>query len=217
VKRQYSFSDAMLLQLTDSVISNGTRDTVQLDPEGVTLTRLAALKTLNNNFLNMEDDVEWKGLVSIKTEEKNAALEVCETASNKVRRMAENTFGEGRGKYNRFDFDGINRLQDVLRIRAYHRIHRRATANAIALAAEGLTPAFLTAFKDACLAADDAYDVTIDTIENRDEAKEERIALGNLLYAEVLKICNTGKSYWIDKSESRYNDYVISASGINAG
>jgi hypothetical protein len=211
--RSFNFSDGSLIQLADKVILNGTRDDVELIPEGVTAQRLTDLGALNDTFRNMEDDVEWAGLVSEKAEIKDAALEVCETQTRNIRRMAANIFGEGSTKYKRFGFDGINALKDVERIKAYYRIVRRANQRLADLAPEGLTAGLITTYTAACAAADVAYDVLVDTIEDRDEATENRIELANEIYAEVVKICNTGKTYWFDRSEAKYNDYVITPSG----
>lgn len=213
VIRDYNFTDAVLTQLTDRTISNGTRDTAELDPQGVTAARLTALGLLNTDFLNMEDDEEWEGLVSEKVVLKNAAFEVCETGTRNIRRMAENIFGADSATYKRFGFDGINSLKDVERIKAYFRIFRRATDKQAQLAPEGLTAPVLAAFGTACSDANAAFDVVEDTVEERDIATEARITLGNTIYKEVVKICNTGKDYWFDKSESKYNDYVITESG----
>jgi len=138
---------------------------------------------------------------------------VCETQTRNIRRMAANIFGEGSRKYKGFGFDGINALKDVERIKAYYRIVRRADARLADLAPEGLTAGLITTYTAACAAADLAYDVLVDTIQDRDEATEDRIELANAIYAEVVKICNTGKTYWFDKSEAKYNDYVITPSG----
>jgi hypothetical protein len=215
--RIFNFSDAALMQLADAVISTGRRDATELGPEGVTSTRLDDLETLNASFRDMEDDIEWAGLVSEKTAEKDAALAECETGVRNIRRMAANIFGERSTKYKRFGFDSINALKDVERIKAYFRVHRRAVDNALALAPEGLTATVLTAFRDACVAADEAYDVLKDTIDDRDLATAERVVLGNAIYTEVVKICNTGKTYWFDRSEAKYNDYVITPGGGTEG
>lgn len=213
-KSEFNFSQAVLIQLTDSTISKATRDTAELTPQGVTPARLTALGTLNSDYLDMEDDEEWAGLLSEKVEEKNAALDVCETITRNIRRMAENIFGTQSPTYKRFGFDGINSLEEVQRIKAYYRILRRATAKAAELAPEGLTPAVLANFATACDDANAKYDAVQDTIDDRDLATEERIKAGNVIYREVVKICNTGKDYWFDKSESKYNDYVIHESGV---
>jgi len=64
--RDFKFSDGALIQLADKVILNGTRDSTELIPEGVTAARLTALGTQNDTFRNMEDDIEWTGLVGNK-------------------------------------------------------------------------------------------------------------------------------------------------------
>ncbi len=211
--REYNFTDGVLSQLVDRTINNGTRDTAELDPQGVTAARLTALGDLNVLFLDMPDDEEMEGLVSEKTEDKDEAFEACETTTRNIRRMAENIFGVKSATYKRFGFDGINDLKEVNRIKAWYRIHRRATAKAAELLSEGLTVTVLSDFATACATANTAFDDVEDAVEERDNATEDRIKAGNVIYAEVVKICNTGKDYWFDKSESKYNDYVISPTG----
>ncbi len=214
--RAYNFADASLMQLADEVVSNGTRDSAELTPQGVTAARLGDLAALNDTFRDMEDDEEWAGLVSEKAEDKDAALAVCEAGTRNIRRMVSNVFGEQSAKYRRFGFTGINDLKDADRIKAYFRVWRRASDLTTELAPEGLTATVLADFRTACETADDAYDALVDTINDRDIATEERIELGNEIYAEVVKICNTGKTYWFDKEEAKYNDYVITPSGTTA-
>jgi len=212
LKRKYRFTDGVLIQLVDSVILSATEDILVLDPLGVTTTRLAALEAANNAFRNTDDDVEWLGLVSEKRELKEAALALCETRSNNIRRMVQNVYGNRSAMYKRFGFVRINTRKELERIKAYYRVWRMATEHAADLAAEGLTAAVLADLLSACQNCDAAYDAMEDTTIDRDIAAEARTAFGNSIFAEVTKICNTGKSYWKDKSESRSNRYVIAQS-----
>ncbi len=214
--RKYRFSDGVLLHLARQVVRAGTRDNAELDALGVTTARLNALQTMATTFVNTEDDVEWKGLVSIKRELKDAALEECKISMANIRRMAANAFGEKSSTYRRFGFNKINRLSDVLRIKAYFRIWRRASENAAAMASEGMTAQVLADYLTACETYDLAYDVMEDTAIERDIAAENRVQLGNSIYAEVAKISNTGKTYWFTRSEAKYNDYLITPSGTSA-
>jgi hypothetical protein len=207
--RSYGMSDGALVELTDETILFGTRDTTELTPQGVTSARLDALGDNRDDFNAMEDDEEWSGLVSEKTEEKNAAAALCQTKVHNIRRMAANVFGEGTAKFRRFRFEGINDLLEDKRPKAYRRVLRRATDALALLTAEGLTTTLLTEFEDAIQDYDDKLEAVEDTVADRDNATEARIILGNLIYDEVVKICNTGKDYWFDKSEAKYNDYII--------
>jgi len=209
VVRDYTFSDGFLVQRTDKVIGDATRDSSELIPEGVTALRLTTLGNNRDTFDAMKDDEEWEGEVSEKAEGRDAAATVCELAVNSIRTKAQNVWGEKKAKYRSFGFDGINELPDEQRIKAYRRVHRRATLNLLALAPEGLTPLILTNFNTANGTYDNAIDELNDKISDRDIATEDRRELGNLIYAEDVKICNTGKNYWLDKDEAKYNDYVI--------
>jgi hypothetical protein len=209
--RRYRLSDAALLQLADSVVTIATRDSAVLASRGVTPARLSDLAAMNDTFRHMEDDTEWKGLVAEKTELKNAARDRCRAGTAELRRMASNVFGERSGTYRRFGFENINRLSDIYRIRAYFRVWRRADEHAAALIPEGLTPEVLAEFRTACQLYDAAYDEMDDTAMDRDIAAEQRIELGNRIYAEVVRICNTGKTYWETRSVARYKDYLVTA------
>jgi hypothetical protein len=215
--RDFNFSDGNLSQLTDEVIGSATRDTAEMTPNGVTVARLDALKLKNEAFIDLEDDEEWAGLVSEKTDAKDIALEKCESRTRSIRRMAGNIFGENSSTYRRFGFEGINTLPEVDRIKAYFRVHRRASEKLVELTPEGLTAVILTDFNGECDAANLAYDEMVDTIKDRDIATEERIKLANEIYGEVVKIANTGKDVWYESSEAKYNDYVITESGTTVG
>jgi hypothetical protein len=72
-----------------------------------------------------------------------------------------------------------------------------------------LTQDFLDTLEKNILTFDDAIDAQIASIRNRDIAVEERVGEGNVLYAELVKLCNTGKDIFYSINEAKYNDYVI--------
>jgi len=207
--REFNFADGVLAQLTDKVILNGTRDSVQLIPLGVTAARLSTLQDKRDDFMELPDDEEMKGLVGEKVETKDASIVACEGYIRNIRRMAGNIFGEKSATFRRFGFEGINELEEVRRIKAFLRVWRQATAYETELAPEGLTAVILLAFKDAIKKFDDDFDAVDAAVEQRDKATQTRIVAGNEIYREVVKIAKTGKDYWFDKDEAYYNDYVI--------
>jgi len=56
---------------------------------------------------------------------------------------------------------------------------------------------------------DTAIDVKQDAVKNRDIKTQDRIIKGNAVFKEITRLCNSGKSLFVNTDEAKYNDYVI--------
>ena len=56
---------------------------------------------------------------------------------------------------------------------------------------------------------DDAMEAQSDAIADREIGTMERTIIANEIYAEISRICDTGKGIWKDVNEAKYNDYII--------
>ncbi|MES2620461.1 MAG: hypothetical protein V4615_06380 [Bacteroidota bacterium] len=142
-------------------------------------------------------------------EEKDAAREAALVPARALRTAAQNVFGEDTGKYKRFGFKDMNELPDNELPRALRRMKRVGDALQAELAGEGIDAAFFTAFALDITAYDDSIENVRIAEEERDLLAEERGEKGNILYKEVVRVCNIGKDVYAGVSESKYNDYVI--------
>ncbi|HLG34830.1 MAG TPA: hypothetical protein VI757_08125, partial [Bacteroidia bacterium] len=81
--------------------------------------------------------------------------------------------------------------------------------NQAALSSEGLTALILGNLSTGITTTDTAITTKQQRVSERDAAVTERVTLGNTLYAELVKLADTGKHIWEDVNEAKYNDYVI--------
>lgn len=207
--RDYGFSDGELKQYADETISSIERDVVEFSERGVTPTRLNTLRQKLNIFDELPTDEILEGIKIDATQDKDTARTNAEIAARSIFVMAENKFGTNSGKYKQFGDAAISRQSDNQFYRTLKTIKTSADKFLLDLAEEGLTQEMIDNLAKLTAFFDKAIDDQNTAIKSRDIATEERIEAGNALYADLVKVCNTGKDIWYNKNEAKYNDYVI--------
>jgi hypothetical protein len=207
--RDYPFQDSHLIQLADGTLILITRDAIYFSNRGHTEVKTAALQRLRDDFVATKPDEYFQGMVSVRTEEKYTAKGALTTKMRTILVAAENVFGTHSGVYSTFGVSAISKLDDEDLVRKSRLVIDTARDNIIKMADEGINEAFLDAADVALDTFDKALDAQLLAQRDRDSATNDRITKGNLLYHEIVKICNTGKDIWYETDESKYNDYVI--------
>lgn len=208
-KRLYHFTDGKLEQTTDSVLAAAETDKAVMEPRGVNLARRTAVKALRDDFSIFPADDYYAGEQTIATEAKDLARAQLTTAVRTVFTAAENVFGLKSKQYKQFGDPALTRLTDNDMVRNARNARRLAEKYSSSLEAEGITAAFLAELDKLIKALDDGIDEQKAAEREREIAKGERVDKGNLLYTEVVKICNTGKDVWAEVNEAKYKQYVI--------
>jgi hypothetical protein len=207
--RNYTFSDAFLKQLADQLLANVRRDSEEFKLRGFDDRRQASIEELIKEFDEIPADDYLEGLKMTTTEAKDAAREAVEKQVRTIFVMAENVFGKATGKYKTFGNAYLTSLSDDQAVRNAKGVVKTARLYFQDLIVEGLTEDFLKILEKNILIFDDVIDTQIEAIRNRDIVVEERITKGNALYAELSKLCNTGKDIFYSMNEAKYNDYII--------
>ncbi len=215
-KRQYNFSDGTLRQFADQLKINVTRDAADFTPRGITATSLTSLQTLIDGFDGITTDEELLGRVTTATEQKEAARETLVRQLRAIRGIADVAYN-GKGMYKSFGFEDMTKANDADLYRMAVRVHRVATEELTVLTPHGLTTAMLTDLQSACTDFDQKLDKQVTAMNNRDIAKQERIAAGNNLFTEVSRIIKIGKAIYQANDAARYNDYILPAATIGGG
>ena len=207
--RDYNCSDGKLAQFGDYVVAILTRDLAALSARGVTAGTITAFEGLITAFRESPTDADARGVVTDAVEIKDAARDSALTDARTLRTAAQNVFGEGSGKYNRFKFEKMDKLPDGDLELALLSMHRVGTQLQTQLESEGITIVFLNEF----LAKHAAFRTEIKNVKlaevDRDGMTEDRILKGNAVYKEAARLCNIGKNFFSTVSEAKYNDYVI--------
>lgn len=207
--RDYRFSDATLKQECDSKAKSITRDILKFNARGVTAATVTAFSTLSTNFGNLPTDEELKADVSQATLDKDTAAENQKIAIRSIRTMAANKYGEGSPKYKKFGFKDMGTLNDNDLHRLGKRVVRVAPGSLSDLNLEGLNAALIASLNGLVTIFDNAIDAKDDAVNNRDIKTQERIDSGNVLYKELVRLCNIGKDLFASTDAARYNDYII--------
>jgi hypothetical protein len=207
--RQYRFSDGILTQLADHTAQNLTRDLAQLAERGISEATVTHLLNLRNTFADLPTGPEAQGLITEAVETKNTARDAALVLMRRLRTAAQNVWGQGMGSYNRFRFEGIDRLSDDVLPRALGTTLRVGTALQAALAAEGIDAAFLASYQLSITNYNNAIEGVDIATEERDRMTEERLTAGNALYKEIVRLCNIGKDVFATISQATYQTYVI--------
>lgn len=207
--RDYNFSDGELKQHGDEIINSIERDIVEFAERGMTTVRLNNLQQKLVNFDELPTDEILEGIKIDATQDKDTARTNAEIAARSIFVMAENKFGTDSGKYKQFGDAAISRQSDNQFYRTLKTIKTSADKFLFDLAEEGLTQEMIDNLAKLTALFDKAIDDQNTAIKSRDIATEERIEAGNALYADLVKVCNTGKDIWYNKNEAKYNDYVI--------
>jgi hypothetical protein len=207
--RNYGFSDGELKQYGDEIINSIERDIVEFAERGMTTVRLNNLQQKLVNFDELPTDEILEGIKIDATQDKDTARNNAEIAARSIFVMAENKFGTDSGKYKQFGNAAFSRQSDNQFYRTLKTIKTSADKFLLDLAEEGLTQEMIDNLVKLTAFFDKAIDDQNTAIKSRDIATEERIEAGNALYADLVKVCNTGKDIWYNKNEAKYNDYVI--------
>lgn len=215
--RDYKMSDGTLIQKSDTLQGVANRDLAELAGYGVEATTLTALEAARNAFDDTQTDEELMGDMVYATQLKNAKRVELLTAIKQIADRARIKFGKDDGRFRKFGVEMLSRNTDNELVRVGKRVGRVATEFLTELATEGLTEAMITAM----LALKDEFDTLIDeqeeAVSNRDIAVDERIRLGNELYALMVNLAAKGKLCWESVNEAKYNDYVLTSSGSGSG
>ncbi len=207
--RDYRFSDGHLKQKADSTAICAERDIVHFNKRAVSNTKIDSFKTLIQEFDDIPTDDELLGEVSIATENKDISAELVRIAIRSIRSMAENKWTTASAHYRAFSFEGLSILNDEQLHRLAKRVIKVATQQLPDLAEEGLTSDFINDLKAMDEHFDNDIDLQIAAIKNRDLMSQERVEKGNMVYKEMVRLCNIGKDLFASTNEARYNDYII--------
>lgn len=206
--RNYRISDSELIQFTDALAMNVTRDLTDFGTRGVTADTVTALMAKRETFVACPMDSELLGELMVATEAKDALAEQLRAAIRNIRNMAEIKFGNS-GKYAKFGFKDMSKMPDRDLVLLGRKVVRIATNYLAELESEGLTEAKITALSDLSADFDDSLEVQVAAIEARDLATQDRIEKGNALYADVVRLTSIGQTLYFETNPAKYNDYII--------
>lgn len=203
-------SDAKLADKTQRALIGAGRDVAVITPFGWDEERIEDLAEKRLAFLEMPDDTELSGMMMEATAAKKAARKAAtDFCAKEIVLRVSIRYGEKSPTMNRLKGGQLHTATDLEFQQVIRRIRRQATQLLPNLTVQGLTEAHLTTLSELITNYENASEAQQAAIENRDKAVEDRINLGNELYAELVELCEIGKRLHLNVSESSYNDYVL--------
>lgn len=208
-KRHYSMSNDELSMIVSNLVVFMTRDKLLFEPRGILLQDITDFEDLGNVFEVFPTDEEYKGLITIEVDSKNALRS---TLMNQIRTVSgyfEQEWGRDSGQYKRLGIKDIqNRRDSTFLVRA-RGVVRIAEEYLSTLSLIGLTQSVLDTLESNAQLFEDKLNSIAEKQALRDEKTKERNDKGNELYIFVKKYSTIGKLIWENTDEAKYNDYII--------
>ena len=210
LKRIYRISDGSVIQLADELLIYANRDATEFGAYGYDAAKLASIAQMRQDFAEIRTDEELSGLMVTATATKNAKKKELRSVIKKdIAQRFANKYGDDSGRYRMLGVSGLSKQRDSDLVQTSRSCQRTAITYLADMVGTGLTQQVIDDFVAVSIEFDDEIDNQKKAIANRDLEVEMRIQSGNALYAELVKMADTGKSIWLDESEAKYNDYVI--------
>ena len=210
VNRKYNFPDADLYRMAMDSIRLAKRDLEHFkagyDYDG---RRLKGFYDRCERFVEMPHDDELLGDQMVVTDKKYEAAEKLKHAIRSVMTRVRMAFSNRTGRYRKFGTAKMGDMTDAQLLFCGRRVIRVARAQWNFLADTGLNEGHLERVAKSCQAFELAMNIQQDKIADRDISVESRIDLGNLIYEELIKVCDIGKDIWAEKDRAKYDAYCI--------
>lgn len=207
--RQYNFPDADLYQQSMERLRYAQRDIVHFEAYGFGKSKLNAFATLCEKFKLLPDDDELVGDQMITTEKKSEAAERLKAAIRSVMTRVATKYSNRSGRYRKFGANKLGDMTDAQLLFCGRRVVRVARQQIDFLADVGVNENVLAKVSDAARDFENALNIQQDKVADRDIAVERRTEQGNLLYKELVTLCQIGKDIWAEKDPVKYENYTL--------
>jgi hypothetical protein len=209
VNRKYNFPDADLYQMCMDAIRLAKRDLEHFKAYNYDGHRLKGFHDRCKRFMEVPDDDELLGDQMVVTDKKYEAAEAVRAAVRSVMTRVRMKFSNRTGRYRKFGTAKMGDMTDAQLLFCGRRVIRVARAQWDFLAETGLNEGHLEKLAKACQRFELAMNIQQDKIADRDIAVESRIDIGNILYDEMIKVCDIGKDIWGETDRAKYEAYCI--------
>ncbi|MEZ4986426.1 MAG: hypothetical protein R2795_15535 [Saprospiraceae bacterium] len=209
VNRKYNFPDAELYVQCMERIKYAQRDLAHLTQYGYDAQRLQAFLNKCEHFQQLPDDDETLGDQMLTTEKKYAAAEKLKGAIRSVMTRVSMKYNNRSGRYRKFGTAKMGDMTDAQLLFCGRRVARVARQQLDFLAEVGVNEHVIQKVTEACRLFENAMNIQQDKVAERDIAVEIRTEKGNVLYDELVTLCNIGKDIWAEIDPIKYEQYTI--------
>ena len=207
--RKHNFPDADLYLQCIERIRYAHRDKDYFEQYGYDLERLKKFKVMCDKFKDLPDDDELVGEQMIMTEKKYKTSEKLRSAIRSLMTRVAMKFSNRTGRYRKFGTAKLGDMTDAQLIFCARRVIRVARQQIDFLADVGVNENVLRRITEASQEFERSVNIQQDRVADRDIAVERRVERGNVLYDELVTMCNIGKDIWEEKDPAKYENYCI--------
>lgn len=207
--RKYNFPDADMYMTCIEKVKCVQRDLDIFKQYGYTIDRLSGFAQRVEKFKNLPSDDELLGTQMIVTEKKYDKSEKLKSAIRSLMTRVAMKYNNRSGRYRKFGTSKMGDMSDPQLLLCGRRVVRVARQQIHFLADVGINENNITRVADASRDFETAIHIQQDKVHDRDISVESRIDAGNVLYDELITICNIGKDIWGENNPVRYEDYTI--------
>jgi hypothetical protein len=209
LNRKYNFPDADLYVQCLERIRYAQRDIAEFTKYGYDKQRLKAFIDKCEKFRQLPDDDEVLGDQMVTTEKKNTSSEKLKGAIRSVMTRVGMKYSNRSGRYRKFGTAKLGDMTDAQLLFCGRRVARVARQQLDFLAEVGMNENVIQKVVDACRQFENALNIQQDKVAERDIAVERRTEQGNILYDEMVTLCNIGKDIWAETDLIKYENYTI--------
>ena len=179
---------------------------------GITEENIHHLIDSAEHLIAINSDKTMQNMVSAEVEEKASKRKVVSETMRSIALRSNAVFGAKTANAKALNAGNISLLRDAELETAARRIHSNASSELEALAAEGLSQAYLDKFDADINAFATAADRVKSALNERQLSTEKRYALAAEIYSLLSKYCSYGKMIFAQKSPAHYKRYVLNKS-----
>jgi len=209
LNRKYNFPDADMYVQCIERIRYAQRDLPQFEQYGYDQARLKGFLGKCEKFRQLPDDDEVLGDQMLTTEKKNTAAEKLKGAIRSLMTRVVMKYSNRSGRYRKFGTAKMGDMTDAQLLFCGRRVVRVARQQLDFLGEVGVTENVIHKITDACRLFENALNIQQDKVAERDIAVERRTEQGNILYDELVTLCNIGKDIWAETDPIKYENYTI--------
>ena len=118
-------------------------------------------------------------------------------------------FSNRTGRYRKFGTAKMGDMTDAQLLFCGRRVARVARQQIDFLSDVGVNENVINKVVDATTAFENALNIQQDRVADRDIAVERRVDVGNLIYKEMVTLCDIGKDIWAETDLAKYENYAI--------
>ncbi len=207
--RKHNYPDADLHRQCLEKLRAAHEDLKHFEQYGYGVEKMIAFKSQCDRFRDLPDDDELLGDQMLLTEKKYKAADKLRSAIRSLMTRVEMKFNNRTGRYRKFGASKLGDMTDAQLLFCSRRVVRVARQQIDFLEEVGVNENILGKITAAAQEFENALNLQQDKVADRDIGVERRVDQGNIIYEELVTLCNIGKDIWDNRDKAKYEMYCL--------